>query len=141
DQKMTALAMENLKRVVERFPDSKYARDAKLKLDLTQDHLAGKEMEVGRYYLDRKQYQAAINRFQRVVTNFQTTTHVPEALHRMTESYLALGIYDEAKKTAAVLGHNYPHSSWYRDSYKLMTGKTDGVGDKSVFDKTIGRIF
>ena len=141
DQRMTQLALENLKRVVERFPETKYARDAMLKIDLTQDHLAGKEMEIGRYYLVRKQYQAAINRFQRVVDDYQTTTHVPEALHRLTEAYLALGILPEAQKTAAILGYNYPESRWYKDTYKLMGGEVETTPEPSLYDKTIGRIF
>ena len=141
DQRMTELALDNLRRVVERFPETKYARDALLKIDLTQDHLAGKEMEIGRYYLVRKQYQAAINRFQRVIDDFQTTTHVPEALHRLTEAYLALGILPEAQKTAAILGYNYPESRWYKDTYKLMGGKLEEKPDASLYDKTLGRVF
>jgi outer membrane protein assembly factor BamD len=120
DQKMTEQAVEALTELVRRFPETEYARDAVLKLDLTYDHLAGKEMTIGRYYLDRKQYLAAIKRFQTVIELFQTTSHVPEALHRLTESYLALGVTDEAQATAAVLGYNYPGSSWYRDSYALL---------------------
>lgn len=144
DQKMTEMALENLRQIATRFPDSKYAKDANLKIDLTMDHLAGKEMEIGRYYLGRKQYNAAINRFQKVVEQYQTTTQVPEALHRMTEAYMSLGIIDEARKTAAVLGHNYPNSSWYKDTYTLMGGKiatTAAPAEKSLYDKTIGTIF
>ncbi len=122
DQKITEQALAALREVVRRFPDSDYARDAKIKLDLTLDHLAGKEMQVGRYYLKRDDTLAAINRFRFVVDNYQTTSHVPEALHRLVEAYLKLGITDEANRYAAVLGHNFPNSSWYRDSYKLMTG-------------------
>lgn len=122
DQKMTELAFERLDAVIRRFPDTAYARDAKLKLDLARDHLAGKEMEVGRFYLRRGEYIAAINRFQIVVEKYQTTTHVPEALHRLTEAYLALGVTDEAQATAAVLGYNYPGNEWYQDSYVLLTG-------------------
>lgn len=139
DQKMTELALENLSQVVDRFPDTSYAKDAALKVDLTLDHLAGKEMEIGRYYLVRGNYQAAINRFQKVVNDYQTTTQVPEALHRMTESWLALGIMPEAQKTTAILGHNYPQSQWYRDSYALLTGKEVGQ-DSNLYDKTIGKI-
>ncbi|MFW0777417.1 MAG: outer membrane protein assembly factor BamD [Rickettsiales bacterium] len=124
DQKMTDYAMQALRDVVRRFPDTDYARDAKIKLDLTVDHLAGKEMQVGRYYLVRDDYLAAANRFRSVVENFQTTSHVPEALHRLVECYLKLGVTDEAKRYAAVLGHNYPNNVWYRDSYKLMTGES-----------------
>lgn len=143
DQKMTRLALDGLTQVVERFPNSRYARDASLKIDLTNDHLAGKEMEIGRYYLEREQYQAAINRFQKVVDDYQTTTHVPEALHRLTEAYLAMGIPAEAKKSAAVLGHNYPDNIWYEDSYALLTGENrKGVSEeKSFYEKTLGRVF
>lgn len=140
DQKATELAMDSLQQVVQRFPGTSYARDAALKIDLTRDHLAGKEMEIGRYYLYRKQYQAGINRFQKVVEQYQTTTHVPEALHRMVESYLALGIRPEAQKAAAILGRNFPDSRWYKDSYRLMGGQVSDTAPakkKSLF----GRIF
>jgi outer membrane protein assembly factor BamD len=122
DQKMTEDALQALREVLRRFPETEYARDAKIKIDLTIDHLAGKEMQVGRYYLKRDDTIAAINRFRYVVDNYQTTSHTPEALHRLVEAYLKLGVVDEAQKYAAVLGHNYPDSVWYRDSYKLMTG-------------------
>lgn len=120
DQKMTELALNSLSEVVRRFPNTGYARDARLKIDLTDDHLAGKEMEIGRYYLKQHQYNAAIGRFRNVVEHYQTTSHVPEALHRLTEAYLAIGIIDEAKAAAAVLGHNFPGSEWYTDSYALL---------------------
>ena len=120
DQKMTQLALTSLRELTRRYPNSKYSRDAKLKLDLTYDHLAGKEMQVGRYYHTQRQYLAAINRFKVVVEKYQTTTHVPEALHRMTEGYYALGLLGEARKTAAVLGHNYPGSKWYINSYEMI---------------------
>jgi len=123
DQLATEQALEALREVVRRFPNSKYARDARLKIDLTRDHLAGKEMAVGRYYLRRGEMIAAINRFRRVVDDYQTTSHVPEALHRLAEAYASLGMTEEAKKAAAVLGHNYPGSDWYVDSYALLTGK------------------
>ncbi len=126
DQKGTADAMAALQEVVNRFPDSAYGRDARLKIDLARDHLAGKEMEIGRYYERQHLYTAAIGRFQRVVDDFQTTNHVPEALHRLTEIYLLIGLPDEARKTAAVLGHNYPGSQWYEDSYNQL------VNDKIV---------
>jgi len=122
DQDLTRRAMAALDEVVRRYPKSKYARDARLKWDLTNDHLAGSEMGIGRFYLKKKQYLAAINRFRGVVDNYQTTSHVPEALHRLTEAYLALGLKDEAQSTAAVLGHNFPGSDWYMDSYALITG-------------------
>jgi outer membrane protein assembly factor BamD len=123
DQRTTQRALNALQEVVDRYPSSEYARDARLKLDLARDHLAGKEMEIGRYYLKRGQYTAAINRFREVIEKYQTTTHVPEALHRLTEAYLALGVADEAQTAAAVLGHNFPGSEWYRDSYVLLTGE------------------
>lgn len=123
DQKMTDLSMQALRDVVRRYPDSDYARDAAIKLDLTLDHLAGKEMQVGRYYLERDNTLAAINRFRYVVENYQTTSHVPEALHRLVEAYLKLGVKEEAQRYASVLGHNFPSSLWYRDSYRLMTGE------------------
>lgn len=141
DQRLTEMALENLQRVVDRFPDTVYAREALLKIDLTRDHLAGKEMEIGRYYQERKQHQAAINRFQRVVDKYQTTTHVPEALHRMTESYLALGIPAEARKTAAILGYNFPESRWYKDTYALVGDNGAPPPKKSVYDRTIGKLF
>jgi outer membrane protein assembly factor BamD len=122
DARMTELALRALEEVLRRFPDSAYARDARLKIDLTHDHLAGKEMEVGRFYMGRGQYVGAINRFKTVVDRYQTTSHVPEALHRLVESYSALGLAAEAERTAAVLGHNYPGSEWYLDSHALVTG-------------------
>jgi len=140
DQRMTELALDSLKQIKSRFPDSSYARDAVLKIDLTLDHLAGKEMEIGRYYLERKQYQASINRFEKVVEQYQTTTHVPEALHRLTEAYLSLGITDEALKTAAILGQNYPQSSWYKDTYRLVNAPSAALPKPSLYDKTIGKI-
>ncbi len=123
DQKMTELALNAFDELIRRFPESDYARDASLKADLARDHLAGKEMEIGRYYLNQGKYVGAINRFRSVIERYQTTTHVPEALHRLTEAYLALGVDQEAVKTAAVLGHNYPSSRWYRDSYALVNGQ------------------
>jgi outer membrane protein assembly factor BamD len=123
DQKMTQRALDALKEIVDRYPNSEYSRDARLKMDLAHDHLAGKEMAIGRYYEKRGQYVAAINRYRTVIDHFQTTTHVPEALHRLTESYLALGVVEEAQATAAVLGHNFPGSEWYQDSYAMLTGE------------------
>ena len=120
DQRTTALALQALEEVVRRFPGSTYARDARLKIDLTRDHLAGKEMTVGRYYLRRGNTVAAIGRFRKVVELYQTTSHAAEALHRLTEAYLALGVSGEAQTAAAVLGHNYPGSRWYEHSYALL---------------------
>ncbi len=135
DQKMTVLAMQSLQEVVTRFPNTKYARDARLKIDLTQDHLAGKEMEVGRWYLGQKQYLAAVNRFKTVIEDYQQTTHVPEALYRLVEAYTMLGLKQEAKKAAAVLGYNYPGSGWYQDAYDVAElGSTDPGADRREDD-------
>jgi outer membrane protein assembly factor BamD len=123
DQGNTEEAQRALSDVIARFPNTPYARDASLKLDLVRDHLAGKEMEVGRYYLERDMYLAAINRFRTVVEQYQTTTHVPEALHRLVESYLSLGINEEAQAAGAVLGYNYPGTDWYQDTYNLLASR------------------
>jgi outer membrane protein assembly factor BamD len=120
DQTNTEQALTALQDVVQRFPDTEYARDASLKIDLTLDHLAGKEMEVGRYYLFRHDYIGAINRFKTVVERYQRTSQVAEALERLTEAYYALGVYREAQTAAAVLGANYPGSPWYQDAYDLL---------------------
>jgi outer membrane protein assembly factor BamD len=120
DQKITAQALDALGELTRRYPNTRYAADARLKIDLVRDHLAGKEMEIGRFYESRGQWLAATLRFRRVVDDYQTTTHVPEALMRLTETYLALGVPEEAKKSAAVLGHNYPGTPWYERAYKLM---------------------
>jgi len=122
EQHGTEQAMNALQAVITRFPESAYARDALLKIDLCRDHLAGKEMEVGRWYQKQHLYQAALGRFQKVIDEYQTTNHVPEALHRLTEVYLILGLKDQARSTAAVLGHNYPGSPWYEDSYAQLVG-------------------
>lgn len=127
DQEMTQEALAAFGELTRRYPDSEYTRDAELKMDLAFDHLAGKEMEIGRYYQKRGEFVAAINRFRNVVENYDTTTHVPEALHRLTESYLALGVYQEAQEAAAVLGYNYPDSEWYRWSYALMQREESGA--------------
>ncbi len=121
DQGVTEQALAALNELVRRHPDSEYARDARLKIALTRDHLAGREMEVGRFYLGNGNYISAINRFRVVIQEYQTTTHTPEALHRLVEAFLSLGVTDEAQTVAAVLGHNYPGSVWYRDSYDLLT--------------------
>lgn len=122
DQAMTDSAQTAFQDLLKKYPDSKYAKDAKYKLELVRDHLAGKEMTNGRFYLSRDAYLAAIIRFKYVIENFQTTSHVPEALHRLVECYVALGLNDEAQAAAAVLGHNYPGSPWYADSYYLLKG-------------------
>ncbi|CAN5382898.1 outer membrane protein assembly factor BamD [soil metagenome] len=120
DQKITLQALDALGELTRRYPDSKYASDSRLKIDLVRDHLAGKEMEIGRFYEGRGQWLAATLRFRKVVDDYQTTTHVPEALMRLTETYLALGVHDEAKKAAAVLGANYPGTDWYERAFKLV---------------------
>jgi outer membrane protein assembly factor BamD len=129
DQKGTEQAMAALQEVATRFPNSPYANDARLKIDLCRDHLAGKEMEIGRYYQAQHLYQAAIGRFQRVVDDYQTTAHVPEALDRIVEVYLALGLRDQAKKTAAVLGYNDPGSEWYQNAYNQLAASGEVSGD------------
>ena len=123
DQANTQGALVALQDVVQRFPDTEYARDATLKIDLTQDHLAGKEMAVGRYYLTRGDYIGAINRFRVVVEQYQTTPQIAEALERLTEAYYALGLDNEAQTAAAVLGANYPGSQWYKDAYNILKGR------------------
>jgi outer membrane protein assembly factor BamD len=120
DQKITQQALDTMGELMRRYPSSPYAADARLKVDLIRDHLAGKEMEIGRFYERRGQWLAASVRFRNVVDKFDTTTHAPEALMRLTESYLALGIPVEAEKAAAVLGANYPGSKWYERAYALM---------------------
>ncbi len=120
DQATTTSAEAALQQVVRRYPESDYARDARLKLELTHDHLAGKEMAVGRYYLKENQHLAAIGRFKTVVSDFDTTSHVEEAMHRLVESYVSIGIIEEAKLVGSVLGYNYPQSEWYKDSYDLL---------------------
>ena len=120
DQKITELALNSFTEVTRRYPDSDYAKDAQLKIDLTRDHLAGKEMYIGRYYLEKKAFLAAINRFRIVTVDYQTTSHVPEALHRTVESYISLGLINEAQATAAVLGYNFPESDWYESTYDLI---------------------
>jgi outer membrane protein assembly factor BamD len=137
DQRITELALSSLQDVVTRFPGTDYARDAELKIDLARDHLAGKQMEIGRYYLRQGQYTAAINRFRTVVEDYQTTSHVPEALHRIAEAYQALGLTSEAQQVAAVLGYNYPGSVWYIDSYELVEG-TDVPGNEDAYEGLTG---
>jgi outer membrane protein assembly factor BamD len=123
DQGLTFQALKGMRDVIETYPDSEYSRSAILKFDLAFDQLAAKEMEIGRYYLKRRHYTAAINRFRTVVQDFQTTTHTAEALHRLTEAYLALGLNDEAQTSAAILGFNYQSSPFYDDSFRLLKGK------------------
>ncbi len=124
DQGKTEEALTALQDLIQRFPDTEYARDARLKADLARDHLAGREMMIGRFYLRNGDYLAAINRFKSVIDKYQTTSHAPEALERLTEAYLSLGIMKEAQTSAAVLGFNYPGSQWYIDAYNLLTDKS-----------------
>lgn len=127
DQKITQQALSALGEVQRRYPNTRYAADAGLKVDLVRDHLAGKEMEIGRFYQRRALWLAASLRFKEVVQKYETTTHAPEALYRMTESYLAMGIPEEAKRSAAVLGANYPGSKWYSRAYDLMQKHAPGA--------------
>jgi outer membrane protein assembly factor BamD len=149
DQGITESALVALNDVVRRFPDTAYARDARLKIDMVYDQLAGKEMSVGRFYLERDQHLAAINRFRNVIEDqhFQRTSHVPEALHRLVESYLSVGMIEEAQRMAAILGHNFPGGEWYQRSYALMT--ESGVAPvpeeeaerRGWFSRTFGTVF
>ena len=123
DQRITQQALDALSDVAKRFPDSPYARDARIKVELCIDQLAGQEMYVGRYYQRNQQYVGAIGRYRTVIERYQTTSQVPEALERLVECYLALGVKEEAQQSAAVLGHNFPGSDWYQDAYFLMTGE------------------
>lgn len=123
DQGFAREALKQMQDVINRFPDTVYAKDAVLKIALIYDHLAGAEMEIGRWYVGQKLYIAAIGRFRTVVEKYQTTSHVPEALERLVECYMALGITKEAKATAAVLGYNFPGSDWYEDAYRLLAAK------------------
>ncbi|MFD1344522.1 outer membrane protein assembly factor BamD [Litorisediminicola beolgyonensis] len=139
DQGLTFQALQALRTVIERYPDSEYARSSILKFDLAFDHLAGKEMEVGRYYLKRRHYPAAINRFRVVVEDFQTTTHTPEALYRLVEAYLSLGLVNEAQTAGAILGYNYQSTEWYEDAYALLTGR--GLEARVFGDSWLTRIY
>ncbi len=127
DQKITSQALDAMNELIRRYPDTHYATDARLKVDLINDHLGGKEMEIGRFYQRRGQWLASVVRFRKVVDQYQSTSHTPEALERLTESYLALGIPEEANKAAAVLGNNYPGSKWYQRSYDLIQKHSRGV--------------
>ncbi|MES1200606.1 MAG: outer membrane protein assembly factor BamD [Pseudomonadota bacterium] len=149
DQATTEHALQALQDVVRRYPDTPYARDATLKIDMVYDQLAGKEMAVGRFYLLHDQHLAAINRFRNVVENpnYQRTSHVPEALHRLVEAYLSIGMTDEAQRMAAILGHNFPGSVWYQRSYALMTAHNvavvpeDEAQRRGWFSRTFGTVF
>ncbi|MCP1168568.1 outer membrane protein assembly factor BamD [Limimaricola litoreus] len=139
DQGLTFQALQALRAVIEQYPDSSYAAEAKLKFDLAFDHLAGKEMEIGRYYLKRDHYAAAARRFRVVVEEFQTTSHTAEALHRLVETYLSLGLVQEAQTAGAILGYNYRGTDWYEDSYRLLTGQ--GLSMEASGDNWLSAIY
>lgn len=139
DQDHSEKAAVAFRELIEKYPDSEYAVAAREKLNVSRDQVAGKEMEVGRYYLGQRRYLAAINRFRNVVTDHQETRHVEEALHRLTESYYALGLVSEAQTAAAVLGHNFPDSAWYQDSYTLL--QRGGYEPQESEESWISRLF
>jgi len=143
DQARTSQALAALQDLVQRYPDSEYARDARLKIDLARDHLAGKEMTIGRFYLRQGNPLASIIRFRTVVDDYQTTSHTPEALERLTEAYLTLGMIREAQASAAVLGHNYPGSDWYQDAYTLLVGTNAApvAVEQGWFGRTLDSVF
>ena len=139
DQGLTFQALQGMRGVIEQYPDSDYARSAMLKFELAFDHLAGKEMEIGRYYLKRRNYTAAINRFRTVVQDFQTTTHTAEALHRLVEAYLGLGFNAEAQTAGAILGYNYQSSPFYDDSFRLLKGR--GLAPEAQGDSWLRQVY
>jgi outer membrane protein assembly factor BamD len=139
DQERTEKAVAELDEVVRKFPNTEYAIAAKKKIDIARDQLAGKEVDIGRWYMQKKDYTGAINRFKVVVTRYQTTRHVEEALMRLTEAYMTLGIVDEAQTSAAVLGHNFPDSPWYQDAYNLV--KARGLEPSENKNSWISRAF
>ena len=139
DQTNAFEALQEMRDIIERYPDSEYAKSAQLKFELALDHLAGKEMEIGRYYLSRGFYPAAINRFRVVVEDYQTTTQTPEALHRLVEAYLSRGLINEAQTAAAILGYNFQGSTWYHDSYLLLTGR--GLQPANVGDSWLNQTY
>jgi outer membrane protein assembly factor BamD len=144
DQGNTISAMNAFEDVIRRFPDTSYARDARVRMDLIRDHLAGKEMEVARFYQRRGQCTGSMNRYRRVVEQFQTTSHVAEALHRLVECSLELGLREEARMVAAVLGHNFPGSVWYAESYLLLEGvdlRPAETGTASTITSWLGRLW
>jgi outer membrane protein assembly factor BamD len=139
DQARTERAMQVLAEVARKYPNTEYAESAKKKIEVARDQLAGKEMMIGRFYLEKRNFIGAINRFKAVVTQYQTTRHVEEALMRLTECYMALGIVNEAQTAAAVLGHNFPSSPWYQDAYKLV--QTSGSEPRENKDSWISKAF
>ena len=139
DQGLTFQALQSLREVIEVYPESDYARSSILKFDLAFDHLAAKEMEIGRYYLSRGNFVASINRFRVVVEDFQTTTQTPEALHRLVEAYLSLGLREEAQSAGAILGFNFRSTEWYEDSFQLLTGQ--GLKPEASGDNWLARVY
>ena len=139
DQERAEKSLRFFTDLVQKYPKSEYVEDARYKIQVTRDQLAGKEMSIGRYYLNRRNYTAAINRFRAVLQNYQTTRHSEEALYRLTEAYLGLGISDEAQTAAAVLGHNFPDGEWYKDAYALL--KTGGLAPHENQDSWISKIY
>jgi outer membrane protein assembly factor BamD len=139
DQARTEKALAALEEVTRKYPETEYAVSAKQKIEVARDQLAGKEMQIGRYYLDRRDFTGAINRFKVVVTKYQTTRHVEEALERLTEAYMSLGIVEEAQTAAAVLGHNFPDSAWYKRAYSLV--KSGGVEPSENSGSWISKAF
>ncbi len=139
DQESSERALVALQELVDRYPTSQYAADAKQRIQLARDQIAGKEMEVGRFYLQKRNYTGAINRFRTVVARYQTTRHVEEALERLAEAYMAMGIVGEAQTAAAVLGHNFPDSPWYKDAYTLL--RNGGVEPREDGESWISKAF
>ena len=139
DQDRSERALVALTELVQRYPTSEYATDARAKIQVTRDQLAGKEMEIGRYYLEKRNFPAAINRFRDVVSKYQTTRHAEEALQRLTEAYMALGITAEAQTAAAVLGHNYPDSPWYKEAHALL--QSGGLAPREEKSSWISKIY
>lgn len=139
DQKVTRQALQALNEVVQNYPQSPYASEAQKRIEMAKDQLAGQEMETGRFYLNRRQYIGAINRFKVVVEDYQTTRHIEEALMRLTEAYYSMGLVSEAQTAAAVLGHNYPESRWYKDAYTLLA--TQGLEPREDTGSWISKAF
>jgi len=139
DQDTALKALAAFSDLVKKYPKSEYVEDSKFKITVCQDQLAGKEMSIGRFYLNRHNYTAAINRFHYVLQNFQTSRHAPEALYRLVEAYMGLGITDEAQTAAAVLGHNFPDSQWYKDAYAVLKGK--GLSPEENSNSWIAKIY
>lgn len=139
DQARAERALRAMAEIVQQYPNSEYAQAAQRRITIARDQLAGREMDVGRYYLTQRAYGAALNRFKGVVQNYQTTRHIEEALYRVTEAYMALGIVQEAQASAAVLGHNYPESQWYKDAFNLL--QQGGVAPQASEGSWISRVF